>query len=269
MLVREITEFLSLEFPVEIQEPYDNSGRQVLFGDNKVSSILFSLDFDNDVLAEAVENGCNLIIAHHPFFFKPIKNINSGEPDSDLLIRLISEKISLYCVHTNLDKIFYDKLASVIGLKDGDVLIKSGLLDDGREYGLGYLSKLENGIRLGLLLKMIKESLGNEFIIYSGDMERKVYSIAVINGSGAGFIDKITSENMIDCLITGDAGYHHAKSAIKNSVALIDAGHFATERILLSFLKERVQDFLTKKALGKEVVLYISGKEINPFKLYS
>jgi len=281
-----ISEFVQLIeelFPLSIQEDYDNSGSQILFDGDELTSIMLCLDVDEKVVDESIENGCNLIISHHPFFFKPINRVVISEPRSKLMMRLIENRTSLYAAHTTLDKIYYDKLAKTLGLNNLKLIFKTNSLDSIQEglisdentisidkdyLGFGVTSKLENNIKLKEFLKIIKEKLKLDFIVYSGNPDDIISNVAVLNGAGGNSIEDIIGNSEVDCIITGDIGYHNAKFANINSVSIIDAGHFGTERILLDFLKVHIQDYLTKKHDKPQVKIYISQREKNPYSIY-
>ena len=69
MKIKEITQFLEKIAPLNYQESYDNSSLILGNKENEVTSALVCLDSTEEVVDEAIENGCNLIIAHHPIIF--------------------------------------------------------------------------------------------------------------------------------------------------------------------------------------------------------
>ncbi|MCU0821811.1 MAG: Nif3-like dinuclear metal center hexameric protein [Spirochaetes bacterium] len=267
MIISDLTKELDLRFPLALQEKYDNAGDQVCFGHNKINGVLLSLDIDESVIDEAAEKQANLIISHHPFFFKPLSRIRTGEPSSELLLRLIQNEISLYSAHTNLDKIYFNKLGRVLGLVNYELLVKTDVAD-GKDYGYGICGDLPGELKLDDILALLKTRLGIEYLIYSGDKKRKIKRIAMVGGAGGSMIEKILKEREIHCVITGDIGYHHCKTAAARGVPVIDAGHYGTERILLTFLKDEIEDCLTNLEKGCDVMVHISEKEENPFKVY-
>ena len=89
--------------PVFLKEDYDNVGIMVGDPQQEVKKVLLALDCTNEVLAEAVENNCDMIIAHHPLLFRRPKSIVKGDLLGDKVIKLIKEDITLYACHTNLD----------------------------------------------------------------------------------------------------------------------------------------------------------------------
>ncbi len=268
MNVRKIVEVLDRKFPQSLQEKYDNTGCQIVFPEEKITNILLSLDIDDGIISEAIEKNCNLIISHHPFFFNPVYKIISTEPKSEMIITIIENKISIYSAHTNLDKIYYYKLGEKLKLRLRSLLLEKGVDENNAPCGYGTISELDRPIRLKEFLFEVKNNLHLDFLLFSGDSDSLVSKIAILNGAGGSSIDIIIKNNDIDCILTGDIGYHHSKIALEYSIPVIDAGHYGTEKILIDFLKEELQDYLTNKCSSDGIKTFISEKEKNPFKLY-
>tara|TARA_E500000178_G_scaffold355589_1_gene428769 strand:- start:965 stop:2059 length:1095 start_codon:yes stop_codon:yes gene_type:complete len=105
MKLFKIIEILETWAPLNYQEEYDNSG--LLIGDvnSDIKKILISLDCTNEVINEAINLNCNLIISHHPLIFKGIKSITGKNYVEKNIIKAIKSDISIYSIHTNLDNI--------------------------------------------------------------------------------------------------------------------------------------------------------------------
>ena len=101
--VRHISTFLNQWAPPNTKLDYDNVG--LLVGDPKqnISKVLTCLDVTPDVVEEAKNKGCELIVAHHPLIFKSIDSINPVNEQGKIIYELIKSDISLIAVHTNLD----------------------------------------------------------------------------------------------------------------------------------------------------------------------
>ncbi|MDH3393529.1 MAG: Nif3-like dinuclear metal center hexameric protein, partial [Desulfobulbaceae bacterium] len=86
-----------------LAESWDNVG--LLAGDpaQQVRGILVALDPTEEVLDEAVANGCNVIITHHPLIFKPLKAVRLDQPIGRLLGRSLAAGVAMIACHTNLD----------------------------------------------------------------------------------------------------------------------------------------------------------------------
>lgn len=105
MKVVEICRTLEEKAPLAYQEDYDNSG--LICGDPSmvVTGALLCLDITPAVMREAIQKGCNLIISHHPFIFRPMKKFPVGAPETDILTFALKNDIAIYAIHTNLDNI--------------------------------------------------------------------------------------------------------------------------------------------------------------------
>lgn len=89
--------------PIHLAEKWDNVGLQIGDINKMVKKVLICLDLTKEVLLEAINNNVDMIVAHHPLIFKPLKKIDYNEPISNIIVSLIKNDISLYCAHTNLD----------------------------------------------------------------------------------------------------------------------------------------------------------------------
>tara|TARA_B100000902_G_scaffold344206_1_gene349450 strand:+ start:25754 stop:26848 length:1095 start_codon:yes stop_codon:yes gene_type:complete len=125
MKIKDLTNFLEKNAPLNLQEDYDNSG--LLIGDKEmdITSALICIDSTEEVIDEAIENGCNLVIAHHPIIFSGIKKLNGKDYIERTIIKAIKNNIAIYAIHTNLDNIIggvSSKIADIIGLENKKIL---------------------------------------------------------------------------------------------------------------------------------------------------
>ncbi|WP_459814639.1 Nif3-like dinuclear metal center hexameric protein [Geotalea toluenoxydans] len=136
------------------------------------------------------------------------------------------------------------------------------LLNRGKTRGLGRIGVLEETVSLGDFAAIVKHKLAAAGIRYVGDSGRQVKKVAVCGGSGA-FLFKAALRQGADVLVTGDIKYHEAREAEALGLGLIDAGHFATEVLMVDGITERINDALRIKGYGSEVVAYKG--ETDPF----
>ncbi len=101
--ITEVLQLMGEIAPARLAEDWDNVGLQVGDSSQEVENILLALDFNQDVLDEALEKNCQLIITHHPFIFSGIKSVNTQNRSGKLIFGLIKNDISLFSAHTNLD----------------------------------------------------------------------------------------------------------------------------------------------------------------------
>jgi len=101
--VGELFSFLENRFPFSLQEDYDNSGFLIGERESIVNGVLVSLDCTTDIVHEAIQHKCNVILSHHPLIFKGLKRLNFTN-DVERVVRLaIKNDISIIAIHTNLD----------------------------------------------------------------------------------------------------------------------------------------------------------------------
>lgn len=118
--------------PLAYQESYDNAGLQCGDPQLEVRGVLITLDCTPAVVDEAVRRGCNVVVAHHPLIFQPLKRLTGANEVEQTLLKAIKNDVALYAAHTNLDNVAHGvnrKLADKLGLENGRILDpKSGLL---------------------------------------------------------------------------------------------------------------------------------------------
>lgn len=107
MTIKELTNILAEIAPLQYQESYDNCG--LLTGDvnSEVSKILVTLDCTEAVIDEAIANGCNVVVAHHPIIFSGLKKITGRTYIEKTVIKAIKNDIAIYAIHTNYDSVHY------------------------------------------------------------------------------------------------------------------------------------------------------------------
>jgi dinuclear metal center YbgI/SA1388 family protein len=128
--------------------------------------------------------------------------------------------------------------------------------------GLGRIGQLADPLTLTLLADRLKTVLGCQTVRLVGAPERVVGKVAVCGGSGAGLIQEAKRRGA-DVLVTGDVKYHEARLAEDLGLALLDAGHFATERLAVHELAARLGEGAA--ARGWHLKILIHDGERDPF----
>jgi dinuclear metal center YbgI/SA1388 family protein len=104
-----------------LQESYDNAGLITGDKDWTCTGIICTLDAIEEVINEAIEKKCNLIVAHHPIIFSGLKKINGKNYVEKTIIKAIKNDITIYAIHTNLDNVVdgvNGRIAAMLGLKN-------------------------------------------------------------------------------------------------------------------------------------------------------
>ncbi len=130
--------------------------------------------------------------------------------------------------------------------------------------GLGRIGRLTESVSLSAFAEQVKKSLGTSAVRLVGDPAQRVAKVAVCGGSGASLLGEAARQGA-DVLVTGDVKYHEARAAESMGVALIDAGHFATERLMVGELASRLR---AEAEIRKMNITVVEAKgETDPFKL--
>lgn len=229
--VQQVYDFINERAPFETQVAYDNSGLLVGDPSREVTGVHFALDVTNKVIDEAVENGANLIVTHHPMMFSPIKCLVETDYQARLLCRMIREGISLISAHTNLDQAvggINDVLAARIGLTDvvGEGFVRVGTLPA--------------PMTAGELAKSISKALG-DVVRVMGDASAVVEKVGMCSGSGADEWPAAAAMGA-QAFLTGEAKHHIALEASDAGVVILEAGHHATEEPGIFALADALQN---------------------------
>lgn len=131
MLLKEITGYLESIAPLGLQESYDNSGLLVGDPQMEVKKAIISLDCTEEVIDEAISEGADLIISHHPIVFTGLKKLNGKNYIERTVIKAIKNDIAIYAIHTNLDNVIEGvnaKIAEKLGLEELRILSPRSLV---------------------------------------------------------------------------------------------------------------------------------------------
>lgn len=236
--------------PKSWAEDWDNVGLLVGSGSTPIERILITLDGTLEVVEEAKAYGAQLIVAHHPIIFRPLKNLRADNAAAQVPLRLLQHQIGYYTAHTNLDQSIFSSsraLGEVLGLKEMKILEEPvydliPLLNCGEKRGYGVSGYLPNPEKLGDVWKRFLGCLKQPGVYaqpydlagvrLAGSLENVVRKVAIVNGSGARFVQKALFKGA-DLLITGDVDHHAALDALEGGMAVGDLGHFLSEAPML------------------------------------
>jgi dinuclear metal center YbgI/SA1388 family protein len=103
--IQDILSFLDQLAPPAYQESYDNA--TLICGDRNwpLTGVICTLDCTEAVVEEAIQQGANLIVAHHPIVFKGLKSITGKTYVERTLIKAIQANVAIFAIHTNLDHV--------------------------------------------------------------------------------------------------------------------------------------------------------------------
>lgn len=250
--VQQVLEILEQIAPPELACSWDNVGLLVDAG-RPVTSIMTALDITADVVRDAAESGCELIVSHHPVIFDPLRRVTA----EDVPAMLLQNGISAICMHTNLDAAaggVNEVLADIFGVQDPEPFAG----------GCGRVGSIEP-ITVPQLARKAQQELaarcnapdaGPAVQVKFADTGKPVQRLAVISGAGGSLFEEALAVGA-DCLLTGEANHHHACDAKRLGLSLIAAGHYATEFPVTAAVAEKLRAAL----LGVEVLVSTANKD--------
>ncbi len=253
--VREIESFLYGWAPRELAESWDNVGLLVGDPEAAVERVLVALDITPQVAEEALERGCQLIVAHHPVMncaWHPVQTVRADDRQGRTLTALLRGGVAAICMHTNLDAAeggVNDILAEKLGLTQPEMLT---------EEKIGRIGTLKCEIPLVEFTHSVIELLGCNGLRYV-DAGRPVHRVAVGGGACGCYIPQAVAAGC-DTFVTSDLKYNDFLDT--EGLNLIDAGHFPTENVVCPALRDRLQsafpavDVLCSTSHSREIIQY-------------
>lgn len=224
--VQTLLEMLQKKAPYETAESWDNTGLAVGSEQKAVTKVVVALDVTEESLDYAISEQADVLITHHPLLFEPLKILK----EDSLAYRLAQTGITAISAHTNLDKAVggvNDCLAEQLQLQEvtigPDGMSRIGALPkefSSSDFADHVCARLHTAVR-------IKEGT------------TPIKTVAVCGGAGADLVLPLLQT--VDAAVTGEVK-HHEWLAVSADKTMVDAGHYATEIVVLP----RLCDWLSK-----------------------
>lgn len=234
----EVVDILESLWPSSGAEEWDAHGLVVGSPEHLVGSIHLMVDATLDSIAEAVEGGADLIVAHHPLLLRGVTTIAESTYKGRVIADLIRGGVALYSAHTNADVVptgTSAQLANLLELTDQSTLTESATPG----HGLGRVGTLPAPMSLYELAVKIGEFLPQTAVgpVVAGDAESMVTTVSVCAGAGDSLLDNPAVLSS-DVYITSDLRHHPAseareQAALVGGPSLINISHFAAEWLWL------------------------------------
>ena len=234
----EITKRIEKFAQPELAEKWDCSGWIVETSNTDIQKIMLCLTVTDDVVRQAREQNCDMIVSHHPLFTVP----------------LLYKNIDIYCAHTNLDRAQGGTTDTLIcklfPRPDGERIEFLSECSELRNSGEGFTRYINYETSLQDFIKRLKKiSPHLRYVNNKGVTQLK--RIAFCAGSGTEFIQE-AFENGADALVTGDLKFH---TALDSPIVVFDIGHFESEVLVLSVFEQIIGN-----GIG-----FVYAKEKSPF----
>ncbi len=241
MKIRELTNYLEEIAPLYLQENYDNTGLIIGEEDEEIRAVLTTLDATEEVVEEAMQLDCNLILAHHPIVFHGLKKVNRQHYIGRAIIKAIKNNIAIYAAHTNLDNVLVDgvnqKIADRIGLVQAVILAPKD--PQVPNIGSGLIGKLPQAMVADDFFDHLKRQLELSVIKYTTPPTGTMQNVALCGGSGSFLLPRAIGAGA-DVFISADFKYHEYFEA-NDKICVIDVGHYESEKFTKDLLLELIQ----------------------------
>ena len=263
--LKEFLIFLDTIAPLDTAEKWDNVGLMIGNPAQHITGVLIAIDPTLELVEEAIDLGTNTIITHHPLFFHPLQSIRTDTPLGHLLKKALSNDIAIISCHTNLDVALggvSDALADALNLKD---LVPLTRTDKESSQGFGRVGFLSPPMDGDAFLKHVTDTLHIPALPIAGKLPVKVSRVAVCGGSGSDFAEKAAQAGA-QIYISGEIKHSIARWAEENKFCIIDAGHYATENIIVSKLVNTISSFVSEE--NSRIPVVASQKQRSPLSYF-
>lgn len=210
----------------------------------EVTRVGICLDCTPEAAARAVQAGADLVVAHHPLIYHPLKRLGT-DPVSRAVTALLRADIALYAMHTNWDRAaggINDTLAECLNLGNVRPLGTEG------EAALPRLGDLAAPRPLADFARFVESALGcagtSALRVSAADATRMITRVAVCGGAGAGLASAVRDAGA-QAYVTSDVRHNEFWEAEASGLALLDAGHGATETPGMRVLCRRLPGLLS------------------------
>lgn len=257
--VAEIAQCLERLAPAALAADWDNVG--LLMGDRqaRVTRLMTCLTITADSAAEAADEKADLVVAHHPLPFRPLRRLTTETQSGELLWRLARAGVAIYSPHTAFDSAsdgINQRLAAGLGLQR---IVPLEPRAEDPSLGVGRWGHLPTPLALRDLVARVKQFLGISGLQWVGPPDAPIERVAVGCGS-AGELLQGAHQAGCQCFVTGEARFHACLEAEALGMTMILPGHFASER----FGVERLADVLA--AQFAQVHVWASQRERDPLQ---
>ena len=250
MECKKVIELLEKQSPKSYACDWDNVGLLVGREDKEIQKIYIALDATDEAIEEAIANGADMLLTHHPMIFKGMKRVTQEDFIGRRIIRLIQNDMVYYAMHTNFDVMgMADLAADYLGISDTRVLEITSVSETGEE-GIGRYGSLKKEMTVRECCEEVKQAFSLENVKVFGDLERKVKTAAISPGSGKSVISNALQAG-VDVLITGDIDHHEGIDAVPQNMTVIDAGHYGVEHIFIPYMEQ----YLKREAKELEIAV--------------
>ncbi len=259
--VSQVVDILKQFAPLELAEEWDNVGLLVGDPERPVERVMTCLTLTQATADEAVREGAQLVVSHHPVMFRPVQRLTTADPQGKLLLQLAAAGVAVYSAHTAFDSAETGINAHLaLGLDlHGIQPLAPADEPHAADVGAGRYGLIADSVKLEELVARVKTFLNLSSLRVVGNDDQTVQRVAIACGSGGSML-RDAAHHRCDCLLTGEANFHTCLEAEALGISLILPGHYASER----FAMESLADYLGEQF--SDVSVWASRDERDPLR---
>lgn len=263
--IHDLLASLDLLAPFSLAENWDNVGLLVGSPDAAITSILLGLDPSLRLLDEAISQGANTIITHHPLIFHPLTAVITDTPVGIFLEKALAHTINIISCHTNLDNAAggtSDALALALGLT-GLTPLRPGAIE---ATGTGRIGLFDPPLTGAAFMDRLFQTLQLATIQVAGTIPEQVKSVALCGGSGSDLAATARARGA-DLYLSAEIKHSTGRWAEECGFCVIDGTHYGTEQPVMPLLHARLQALVATNNWPLEI--FLTQTEQPPFSYYN
>jgi dinuclear metal center YbgI/SA1388 family protein len=232
--LRDVIDVVLRAYPAALAEDWD-TGIGLTCGDPdaELTSVLLAVDADEVTVGEAIRQGADLLLTHHPLLFRPVQSVAADTAKGALIHRMIRAGVAHFAAHTNADSAVggvNDALAQTLGVTDLRPLMPHAF-GDGRT-GSGRVGRLAAPVRLRDFVADVAHRLPATVtgVRAAGDPDRPVSIVALCGGAGDSLLTAAADAGA-DAYLTSDLRHHVVAEYVTDPdrPAVVEVAHWAGE----------------------------------------
>jgi GTP cyclohydrolase I len=231
--------------PLELAETWDNVGLLAGSADLEIDRVMTCLTISRKTVAEAIAEKANLLVSHHPLPFKPLNRVVASQPAGRWLWQLIRAGVAIYSPHTAWDNAEHGinaQLSSVLELQNVRPILplRASSTSIASSLGTGRIGEFGTPISVRAIAERFRSRIFDVKPLSNAPWSRVCRRVAIVCGSGGSLMADAIQAGA-DLLVTGEATYHQCLDAEAHQLALLQIGHYASERFAMNHLAEQLQ----------------------------
>ena len=241
MKIKQVLSALEQFAPLPLQESWDNAGLQLGLTEAEVSGVLLCLDVNEDIIEEAIQKGCNLVVSHHPLLFHGLKQICGADYVQRCVIRALKNDIVVISMHTNMDNAQGGvnwKIAERLGLTEVSFFAQKQV--DGIVAGSGVIGTLPSELTASDFIQLVKSRFQVEYAQCNELLKRPIRKVAICGGAGD-FLLQDAIAHGADAFITGEMHYHQYFGH-EQRIQICVIGHYQSEQYTTEVFRHIIND---------------------------